>query len=77
MEALKRETYKDRIIALVSRVQGATTEELLAMTNWQPHTLGLSGTLRKSLPGGCESGRFSETPRRDGWHGFCRPGNIR
>lgn len=35
----KRETYKSRIIALVSRPEGATAEELLAMTNWQPHTL--------------------------------------
>ena len=39
MEASKLETYKGRIIALVSRLQGATIEEPLTMTHWQPHTL--------------------------------------
>lgn len=36
----KRKTYKRRFIAPLSRPEGATAYDLLAMTKWQQHTAG-------------------------------------
>lgn len=46
---MPKQTKLDTIIALLSRPEGATSAEMLAATNWQPHTLrgALSDALRK------------------------------
>lgn len=36
--APKRETKNDKVLALLTRENGATLEELVAATGWLPHT---------------------------------------
>lgn len=45
------ETKSARVLALLQRKGGATVQEIMAATEWQPHTVRgfLAGTVRKKL----------------------------
>jgi hypothetical protein len=47
----KRPSKQDAVIAMLRRPEGATVEEVVRVTGWQPHTVRgvFSGTLKKNL----------------------------
>jgi hypothetical protein len=48
---LKRETKQNIVLALLRRQDGASLDEIVAATDWQPHSVRgfMSGALKKRL----------------------------
>ena len=64
--AIRKETKQQTCINLLCHRQGATIEELQAVTGWQAHSVRgfLAGTIRKKLCLTLESEKPDEKPRR-------------
>jgi hypothetical protein len=65
-ERTRREDSKQaRVIALLRRPKGATVDDLVAATGWQPHTVRgvLSGALKKRLGLKIRSEKTGASPR--------------
>ena len=54
-----RETKIDKVIALLKRKQGATLDEIVKATGWQPHTT------RAAMTGLKKKGHSIERDKRD------------
>ena len=57
--APKRETKIDKVISLLKRKQGATLDEIVKATGWQPHTT------RAAMTGLKKKGHTIERDKRD------------
>lgn len=60
LPAKKPASKIDQVVALISRPNGATLDELVAATNWLPHTT------RATLTGLKKKGRAIESEKVDG-----------
>jgi hypothetical protein len=67
--AARPESKTGKVIALLRRENGATLEELVALTGWQPHTA------RAALTGLKKKGYAIASEKTDGVRRYCADGS--
>lgn len=65
-EQAGRSTKQERVLTLLSRLEGASIEEMMQATNWQQHSVRgfLAGTVKKKLGFSLSSAKTEDGVRR-------------